>query len=575
MEGSGKPRIATPARQAVDRFSRTLCFAFCAAVIAVLAAKLLLVGRINVNWDEFYYLSHVHALARGELDLLLQGGHTHLFRWITGMGLDEIGQIRLLRLLMWLLLAFSVWLLYRLARIWASAGAAAFAVLAYVGSWPVLKHGASFRADSLLLPLTLGAFWLIVRSTGRERLNDLAAGLCVGTAFALTTKVVLVLPALALVVALPDDRATGATAYRASHVLQRLVWMLVAAALAAGILLAGHATQVTSGAEGAAPFAARAVSATLLDVPLLPRGDYFRRLIAEDWIFWAASLAGVLLAVRRRLFRAAACMLAVLPVVFYRNAFPYYYPVMMAPATVLVALTADFMIGTRSGPARPARISAFIVLGLLLAANAGDGAMSLRFDGQRDQGRVIAAVHRIFAAPVHYIDHSGMIATFPKANFLMSGWGMESYRRAGHDFMPQVLAQSRPPLLLANHAVLQPRTLLYRQISETDRRLLETTYVDYWGPVRIAGVELALPAAGNIAACVPFAGRYRVISPFPFLFNGTVVADGEILEFEEGSEEFVASAQTAVPGQMARLVWAQAAAPPPEPPPTGPLYAPL
>lgn len=43
-----------------------------AGVLALLAAKLVLLRDININWDEFYFLAHVHSLARGELAFGLQ-----------------------------------------------------------------------------------------------------------------------------------------------------------------------------------------------------------------------------------------------------------------------------------------------------------------------------------------------------------------------------------------------------------------------------------------------------------------------------------------------------------------------
>ena len=86
----------------------------CAVAGAViLAAKFFLAGRIGVNWDEFYFLSHVYALGRGELDLLLQGAYTHAFAWVTTTGGAEVDQIVRLRLVMCALLALSAVLLWR------------------------------------------------------------------------------------------------------------------------------------------------------------------------------------------------------------------------------------------------------------------------------------------------------------------------------------------------------------------------------------------------------------------------------------------------------------------------------
>src|SRR5688572_25104833 len=89
-----------------------------AASVAILAAKFFLAARINVNWDEFYFLSHVHDLARGELVLFLQGAYTHAFRWLALAGDDEMDQVLRGRLVMCALLAVAGVLTYVLARLW-------------------------------------------------------------------------------------------------------------------------------------------------------------------------------------------------------------------------------------------------------------------------------------------------------------------------------------------------------------------------------------------------------------------------------------------------------------------------
>ena len=330
MEGSRSPGIALNASR---RFWR-------GAALAAITAKLFLAWRINVNWDEFFYLSNVHALARGELDLLLQGAYTHLFQWVVDAAADEMGEIMLLRLAMWALLALSAWLVYLLARRWTSAAASAFAALAFACSWPVLKHGASFRADSLLLPLTVGAFYFVARPGIRQHRNDVIAGLCFGVAFTLSTKAALMLPTLAMLAILPDSGESALVRANVLRAMHRLTMILVPAAILSTIVLALHSTQLAGHAESAGNFAVRTISATLLDVPFLPRGDYFARLIAKDPVYWSASLAGTVVAVRWRTYRAAACALALLPILFL-------------PQRVSLLLPGDD--GAGSGPRRVVR----------------------------------------------------------------------------------------------------------------------------------------------------------------------------------------------------------------------------
>ncbi len=577
MEGSGRLQFSVVAIDAnLARIARALPLAFGATATAVLTAKLLLAWRINVNWDEFLYLSHVYALARGELDLLMQGSYTHLFRWITALDLYEVDQIVWLRLSMWALLVLSAWLLYRLARRVATPVAAAFAVLAFTASWPVLKHGASFRVDSMLLPLTLAACLFVTQTDGRTVRNDFAAALSLGVAFALTTKAVLALPVL-LAMLLASSAGKPLTAAHVGLAARRTALILASAGLASTVLLAAHSTQVVAGAEPAGVFASRSIAATLLDVPWLPRGDYFRNLVLEDFPFWVAMFAGLAIAARRRAFVAAASILALLPILFYRNAFPYYYPAMMAPPAILVAVTADWLLQHRSSAVRRgAGLLVLLMLSLLLIHQAWDRVMALRFDGQSQQRRLVAAVHQVFPSPVPYIDHSGMIATFPKSNFFMSSWGMESYRRRGQNFMPPLLVSpSPPPMLLVNHGVLTPGSLLYRQISEVDRRLLESTYLDYWGPIKVAGVEFSVPARGSTTASVPFPGRYRLESAAPVQLNGTFIEPRQTIEIARTAAGLAVTANAGSSRLTVRLVWAEARNAPDGPPPAMPLYSAL
>ena len=574
MEGSdragaagwvNRPGILSPAN--------LVAIACATASVALLAAKFLLASRINVNWDEFFFLSHVYASVRGDLGLFLQGAYVHAFHWIAGTGGDEVDQIVRLRLVMCVLLAISAAILYALARLWTSRPAALVAVFAFLATWPVLKHGASFRADALILPLTLAAFYFTLRGRGRPWRDAALAGVCIGLAFVVTVKSVLLLPALVAAALLPDATRRGAPALAAA--IPRLALAFGVAAALAAALLALHATTVVAAAEPAGAFASRAFAATMIDIPFAPRRDYLVRLVGMDLVFWIGALAGILVAARLRAWSAVALALSLVPLLFYRNAFPYYYPVMMAPAAVLVAITAEKLLNGQSPRARGPALVVLAVAVSAHAASAYDSLMTLRFNEQTSQRAIVAAVHRIFPEPVPYLDHSGMIASFPKVNFFMSTWGVEAYVRSGRDFMPDALAGHCPPLLLVDHPALSRGTLLYRQLRETDRRLLETHYVDYWGPVRVAGARIELAGNAPQLLRVPCTGTYRVEAEGPVRLDGRVLVTGDVVVLEGEREYRVEADAASSPARSLRLLWAGARAPPAEPPPKPGLYSPL
>jgi hypothetical protein len=546
-----------------------LIAAACAiATVAILAAKFLLSGRLNVNWDEFLFLSHVYALERGELDLFLQGAYAHAFSWVPSTAGDEIDQVVRLRILMCLLLAASAGLAYRLARLWATRAAAVIATFAFLSTWPVLKHGASFRADSLLLPLTVAVFYFTLRSMRGARRSAVIAGIAAGLALVVTLKAALLLPALILMSVLPGVPGPAARAPPIAGSARLLALIFAVATLVAAALLAAHAAHIAPTAEAGGTYSLRVLRATLFDVPIAPRRDTFIALVSEDWMYWLALAAGLIVAVRQRSFSAAASLAALAPVLFYRNAFPYYYPVMLAPTVALIALAADWLLGRKSAGA----LLALAASVLILVGSAWDSLMTLRYSSQARQRSVVAAVHRVFPQPVPYLDHGAMIASFPKVNFFMSTWGVEAYLSRGSDFMPGALAKRCPPLLLVDYAVLSPGSLLNRQLRETDRRLLDSSYVEYWGPIRVAGTKVEAGKDGSASFRVPCTGDYRVESKAPIRFEGAWHGAGSTIGLTAGRDYRIGlSVRDAAPAS-ARLVWAEARKPPAETPPELPLY---
>ena len=69
-------------------------------ILAGLAARAALVFSLNINWDEFFYLSHIYGYERGELAVQLQMFHVHLLGWLTSVSGNEVDQILAARVLM-------------------------------------------------------------------------------------------------------------------------------------------------------------------------------------------------------------------------------------------------------------------------------------------------------------------------------------------------------------------------------------------------------------------------------------------------------------------------------------------
>jgi hypothetical protein len=529
----------------------------------MLLAKLLLIWRININWDEFFHLSHVYDAVRNEMTAVFQRVYVHAFQWLPGVGSDEIDQVRAGRVVAWVCFVATVLLVARLASRWASPTAAWVAPLAFLAASPVLRHGASFRADSWLAPLCLLGLVLITGRRDRLKQNAIA-GLVFGVSFAISLKTILMAPLfLALLLCTQSTRSPRQSESR-NEVLIGVLSFCGASAVTAGALFLMHWLTLPSIAPGAVQgFAANAASKTLLEVPFLPRWDYLGQTLSTDWVSWLLVLGGFAVAVAR--FRSAAlCVLSLAPLLFYRNAFPYYYVIMLAPAAVLAAVAVDSL--TKLSESRSPVSSANwipIVASLPLILQAALNLGVLRTDSQEFQQLTLSAVHEIFAEPVPYIDHSGMVASFPKANFFMSSWGMENYRERGVGFMEQAIAEHRPPMVLANWPVLMPGSSAFDMLIEEDRRYIEHSYVPYWGAIRIAGAEGNVEPTAETRLDLPFPGRYRVETEQTVTIDGVRFADGEM--FETSAKSVIQSVSvrsvTAEAGRV-RLIWGEAGPPP-------------
>jgi hypothetical protein len=497
----------------------------CALVVAY---KFVLTRRLNVNWDEFYYLSFVHEQVRHEFDLLLQGAFVHLFTWLPGVG-DEMDQVVAGRHVMVFLLAVTAYMLWRLGRRWLAGFASYVPPLVYLISVPVVVHGGSFRSDSLLAPL-LVATLLTVSSSLRAGPRLVLAGTLLAAAAAITIKVALFLPIVIVWLAFQYDSRRDEL--RVAPDAARAIFAAGAVAiLALGALLALHWLSLPAQpSESIADFGARTARKTLLDTPWFARKDILLRYIDWQPLPWALMLVGWGLALLRRRWDLAALGLALLPVAVYRNAFPYFYVVMLAPLSILAGFAMQEATAFVSRHSRVAFADAVAVV--LWAGLLYQGVLHLgKFGGDRQwhQRMLVAAVHEIFPTPVNYVDRCGMIASFRKVNPFMSTWGMETYRDRATPFMTDAIATHRAAFVLVNTRYLDPVRGVLALLPQ-DAEAIRRFYPQYWGPVHVAGGTAQLEGGEPARIDVPFPERYRIFAQGPLIVDGTLRRPGDIVE---------------------------------------------
>lgn len=507
-----------------------------AAIIGLLSAFIAFYASIrNLNWDEFFFLSHIYSVARGETIQPLQTFYVRLFGWLPSLGGDEISQIMVARGLFVLLLGLSMFFLYRISERFFSRTAALFAVAISLSVTNIINHGPSFRFDTLTLFLVMFALFALLKKDLRWWL---AAAISTALAMLVTVKTVFFLPAI-LAFAL---RAAAQEKWSRAFIIRAAVSAATAVIVFAGLFLL-HLSLLGPGILGGAAEAGEMLAVSggkMLGAGfLVPRLPTLLISLMQNPAQWAILLVGTVMAVlalRQREQRwKAAVVLALALLLFtpliYRNAFAYFYVTILPPAAIA---SGYFVEAYRRRAETPGGGSArlLILAPLLIALLLDAGYYRSRLSDQRiAQIETVQLVHALFPEPVPYIDRNAMIASFPKAGFFMSSWGVENYRSEGRPVMEALLREKAPVFLLANTLLLDlrggggaGRLDQYRLLLGEDFRTLEKNFIHFWGIVYLAGKRFDFAEDSS--------RRFEILLPGPYTLEATggAIIDGALVE---------------------------------------------
>ena len=527
-----------------------------AVLMAMIVLALLLlvqfVLRFNINWDEFLFLSKVHHYLAGDLSTRLQSFYVHGFTWLTGVSENEADQIVTARLVMLILHSLTAFFLYRIAGRATDRPSALFATLAYLSMSYVFRGGSSFRADPIAIFFILAAFDLVVlRNTNAFR--TAFAGVLFGIAGMVTIKTAIFFPSFIFILALPTflkERRTEAARHLALG-LGTAIWVFALFYWVHDLSLANAPM------SGSSHVASIGFAKTLRDAGFFPQFSTFLMSLLNDFGFWAFILAGGILTLRRltttretdRLmwFEISALAAPLGALLVYRNSFPYFYGFLMAPVAILVAVAWQALslhcLKSRTGLA--VSTIKLLALAILLFNLIIQGTLGPRDKPLEHQRQVLGAIHRVFPESVPYFDRGSIVASFPQAGIFMSTWGMDSYREAGKRVFSRAIAEKGPPLLIADHPLLDLEHKVYptgthygHLLFPEDRAALDSAYVHHWGPIYVAGTQVILedPARPRTVT-ISVAGPYTLETEQPIMIDGKLVQPGENLTLDQGPHE--------------------------------------
>ncbi|TFI57484.1 hypothetical protein E2493_14855 [Sphingomonas parva] len=519
-----------------------------AAVALCAALQLHLAFAQPINWDEFRFLSDVHAYRNGTLASPVQTFHVHLFGWLAGAFGSEIDEVIAGRLAMLAIEWGTAALLFRISRAFAGREAALFAALCFLSFSFVLKHGASFRYDPIATFLLTGAAALLL---GRLRWTAAAgAGAAVALAAVVTIKAVLFLPLLGLIavwrVAKSEDRR--------DTLIRLAIAGLTCACVFVSLYLA-HKAALPAAGDGQAVVAASAQK-TLGEGQFFPRRLDFIRSLLGNPIHWTLLGLGAAIACRRRLWIALAFALPLASLLFYRNAFPYFFAFMLAPASLLWALAA----------ARPYTRRLLPVLAIGLVVGAVGHALAVDGDVLARQRATVAAARAIFPGSLPYIDGCSMLARSPQAGFFMSSWGIENYRAAGRPVMRDAITRGGARYIVAGNRQLSLALAgsAESRLLPQDTAVLRDDFVPHWGAIRVLGKRLP-PSVTPLRFELLASGPYTVESAAAARIDGIQRRPGDVVTLAAGGHDAVAPAGLT-------LRWGNHLHRPAGPPPGGDLF---
>jgi len=541
-----------------------------------------LLPRLNVNWDEFFFLSKIHAFQRGTLDTGLLTFHVHLLSWVTRVSAHEVDQVMALRAVMFSLgVAVAASLVVIGRRLCGGVVPGLVAAVLWSSFSLVAHHGSSARFDPLIAAAVDVAVALLL-SPGRATL--VVAGALTALAGLISPKAVFLAPAV--LAALwwrhrRDRRAVDVVVFVGVAVV---AFVALQAFHLAGLASPPPSTLAVPGVTR--PSAPLDLLARVLR-ELLPQRTTLLRTLRFDTGFWVLALLGVVLALRGRTVPRGVAVVVVgavvpaLSVLIYRNAFAYFYAtlvplVAVAAGVVVVAVAARLA-------ARP-RLRDVVIVLLCVPSLVSLGRF-VRWNSDDEvtpQRVVIDVVHEVFPEPVPYLDRCAMVASHDKVGPFMSTWVMQNYRERGEPIMADILRTSTPLYLLENIEGLElhdPRRgrpaprgsrVAERLLLPADWTVLADHFVPHWGPLWVAGRRIAL---ADVAVDVELlmGGAWRVEASGPVVIDDVEVAPGAVVQLAAGRHRVAPAA-----GWTVDVVTLRTAAARPAPaiaPPAAPLFS--
>lgn len=543
--------------------------------------KFRLIFKIAINQDEFAYLSRIYSFSRGSLTQQFQTFHVHFFKWIFNFSKNEAIQIIFARSAMYLFFLGTCLLTYLIGRQFLNRSGALFAVICFLSFSYVIVNGSSFRSDTISAFFSLLSTYLIISKT-QSRISIIIAGLAFAVSLMVTIKSVFHLISIGIIFI-----CILIVAQNKLDVVKKIICFFIT--LATGCFLFYHfhaSTLLTTNLGEPNHYLGRVSSKVIITNELFPGWKFLKLTIYLDLFIWILFVAGIILVtftiihtarneVTNRLI-LLAFLFPIFSLIFYRNAFPYFYVFILSPAIIFCGVVSHEIIEVLKKTTSVLPPFFLIVLTLIVFLN------FLRFylvyspNRNVEQVELLEHVHEIFPEPVSYIDGCSMVASYPNAGFFMSSWGMENYLRTNKPIMKDLLIKYQPLFLLANVPQIdlslpKSKAVSYAKYSllEDDWMVLKSNFLHHWGPIYVVGKQFDFSSVVSSQIFnILISGEYTLEGKQNVLVDGLIYRPGDIITLKKGKHTITGYYKS---GKVA-LRWGKHLYKPSTLPPSDPIF---
>jgi len=546
-----------------EKSIKIMDFSLIFAIFSSFLLKFHLILNQKIAWDEFYFLSKVFLYKEGTLFEPFQNFHVHLLQWVDTVSKNEISQVIFARSALFIFFVLSGILIFKISRHFLTRTGALFAVFCWLAFSNVIEHGASLRYDSFCSFFFLLACHSLLKKSGKKYWAAIA-GVAMGVSLLVSLKAAIHVIALITLLTgfwlIKSEKAPTLL-----ETVSFLTFMIVT--FATGFLI--HKGLLQPPVQPVSQnFVSHASSKAIIFNTFFPQFGYFSDTLRKNPVVWWLLAVGVFYVLfdfkksnQKEQLIALAFLVPLCSLPFYRNAFPYFYTFIMAPACLFCGILPNRMLHNFQNSKSIGLLFIVALLFVSVAAGAGFHFKKAFQQTNHSQAQLFTVIHRMFPQPVHYIDGCSAVSSFPQVGFFMSTWGFENYLSQGRPIFRKILIKKRPEFLLANTPHLDldiPRNMEFFKLNydffEEDTKTLRDNFVNFWGMVWLPGKNFYFKSKDeqhHFEILIP--GLYSIHGKSDIYIDGKHYQDNDKLYLSQGFHKI----ETGTGKQSIKILWAK------------------